>query len=65
MACKYVDIAALSLSGSLIPSVPTKIALRWSPPLMTLVYHFENKPDELYYHEIPIDKKMLESDTTD
>lgn len=38
---KYVDIAALSLSGSLVPSVPTKVMLRYDPPKMTIVYHFE------------------------
>ena len=56
---KYVDLAALSLSGSLVPSVPTKLLLKYNPPKLTMVYHFEQKSNEEYFHEIPIDKKLL------
>jgi hypothetical protein len=48
-----------------VPSVPTKIALKWDPPMMTLAYHFERNETELYYHEIPIDPKMLQSKSAD
>ena len=41
MNAKFVDLAALSLSGSLVPSVPTQIMLKFNPPKMTIVYHFE------------------------
>jgi hypothetical protein len=60
-----VDIAALSLSGSLVPSVPTKIMLRYEPPKMTIVYHFEQAQDEMYFHEILIDRRMLGNKTTE
>ena len=40
---KFVDLAALSLSGSLVPSVPTQIMLKYNPPKMTIVYHFEQR----------------------
>lgn len=53
---KYVDLAELSLSGSLVPSVPTKLALRFDPPMMTIVYHFEQSSQEMYYHDINLDK---------
>jgi len=54
-------LAALSLSGSLMPSVPTKFLLKFNPPKVTLIYHLEHKEKDQYYHEIPIDKKMLEA----
>ena len=38
---KYVDLAALSLSGSLVPSVPTKLLVKFNPPKMTIMYYFE------------------------
>ena len=38
---KYVDLAALSLSGSLVPSVPTQLMLKYEPPKLTIIYHFE------------------------
>lgn len=55
-AAKYVDLAELSLSGSLVPSVPTKLAIRYNPPMMTIVYYFEQQNDELFYHNIAMDK---------
>ena len=42
-APKFVDLAALSLSGSLVPSVPTQLLLRYEPPKLTITYHFEDK----------------------
>ena len=46
MNSKFVDLAALSLSGSLVPSVPTQIMLKFSPPKMTIVYHFEQRQNQ-------------------
>jgi hypothetical protein len=43
---KFVDLAAMSLSGSLIPSVPTQLMLKYNPPKLTLVYHFEKRTNE-------------------
>ena len=43
---KYVDLAALSLSGSLVPSVPTQLMLKFDPPKMTLIYHFEKRKND-------------------
>ena len=56
---KFVDLAALSLSGSLVPSVPTEIRLKYNPPKMYVVYHFEKRPNEEYFHVIAIDPNML------
>lgn len=56
---KFVDLAAMSLSGSLIPSVPTQLMLKYHPPKITIVYHFEQKFNDQYYHEIPVDQSML------
>jgi hypothetical protein len=39
--------------------VPTKLLLKYNPPKLTMVYHFEKKSNEEYFHEIPIDKKLL------
>ena len=33
---KYVDLAELSMSGSLVPSVPTKLLVKFNPPKITL-----------------------------
>ena len=60
MNAKFVDLAALSLSGSLVPSVPTQIMLKFNPPKMTIVYHFEQRQNQQFYHDIMLDKKMLE-----
>jgi len=59
MGVKYVDLAELSLSGSLVPSVPTKLAIRYDPPMMTIVYHFKQSSADLYYHNIGLDKRLL------
>ena len=56
---QFVDLAALSLSGSLVPSVPTQLLLKYNPPKLTITYHFEQKQNEQYYHDIHIDKKLL------
>ena len=61
----YIDLAALSLSGSLVPSVPVQLMLKYSPPKMTIVYHFEQKSNEQYFHEIPIDRNMLTSQSAE
>ena len=29
---KFVDLAALSLSGSLVPSVPVQLMIKYNPP---------------------------------
>jgi len=62
---KFVDIAALSLSGSLVPSVPTQVMLRYEPPKMTIVYYFEQSSADKYFHEIHFDRRMLANKTTD
>jgi len=62
---KYVDIAALSLSGSLVPSVPTQLLLRYEPPKLTITYHFEDKANDEYFHDINIDREQLFSMSVD
>ena len=56
---KFVDLAALSLSGSLVPSVPTQLMIKYSPPKMTIVYHFEQKRNSQFYHDIMLDQEMI------
>jgi len=56
-------LAALSLSGSLVPSVPTQLMLKYNPPKMTIVYHFEQKSNDQYFHDILIDANMLATHT--
>ena len=62
---KYVDLAALSLSGSLVPSVPTQLMIKYNPPKMTIVYHFEQKRNQQFYHDINLDLDMLQTKSTD
>ena len=62
---KYVDLAELSLSGSLVPSVPTKLAVRFEPPMMTIVYHFEQNSSDLYYHNINLDKTLIQTNSVE
>jgi hypothetical protein len=62
---KYVDLAELSLSGSLVPSVPTKLALKYNPPMLTIVYHFEQSSKDLYYHEIGLERSFVQQNTTE
>lgn len=65
MNTKFVDLAALSLSGSLVPSVPTQLMVKYNPPKLTIVYHFERKSNEQYYHEILLDKEILANQSTE
>jgi hypothetical protein len=62
---KFVDLAALSMSGSLTPSIPVQVLLKYNPPKVTIVYHFENKVNDQYYHDIPFDQNMLENETVE
>ena len=56
----FVDIAALSVSGSLSPSVPCKILVKFNPPLLTIVYHFEDETDK-YFHDIQLQEVINKS----
>jgi hypothetical protein len=56
-----VNLAELSLSGSLMPSVPTQLMLKYDPPKITIVYHFEQRENERFYHEIMVERRMLET----
>mmetsp|Transcript_41365 Transcript_41365/g.63047 ORF Transcript_41365/g.63047 Transcript_41365/m.63047 type:complete len:113 (-) Transcript_41365:1213-1551(-) len=60
---QFVDLAKLSMSGSLMPSVPEKVLLKFNPPTLTIVYHFEHKENEQFFHEVSFDKGMLENET--
>ena len=62
---KFVDLAQLSLSGSLVPSVPTQLMIKFNPPKMTIVYHFEQRSNDQYYHDIFFDLDMLVSKSTE
>lgn len=49
------------MSGSLMPSVPVQLMLKYDPPKITIVYHFENKEHDKYFHDIMIEKRLLET----
>ena len=51
------------MSGSLMPSIPVQVLLKYNPPKMTIVYHFENKENEQYYHDIMFDRNMLDNES--
>ncbi len=57
---KFVDLAALSLSGSLVPSVPTQLMIKYEPPKLTLVYHFERKSNDQFYHDMPLERSFVD-----
>jgi len=62
---KFVDLAALSMSGSLVPSVPTELGVKYNPPKLTIIYHFENKSNEQFYHDINLDTQFLQQNSTE
>jgi hypothetical protein len=49
------------MSGSLMPSVPVQLMLKYDPPKISIVYHFEHKPNERYYHDIVIERRLVEN----
>ena len=55
----------MSMSGSLMPSVPVQVLLKYNPPKLTVVYHFENRENDQYFHDITFDKNMLEQENSD
>ncbi len=56
-----MDLAALSMSGSLMPSVPVQLMLKFDPPKISLVYHFEHKEQDKFFHDIALERRMLET----
>ena len=48
-----------------MPSVPTQLMLKYDPPKITIVYHFEQRENERFYHEILVEKRMLETMSDD
>ena len=53
------------MSGSLAPCIPLQFYLKFDPPKITLVYHFLKKENEQFYHDIPLTKKMLDTQSED
>ena len=39
--------------------------LKYNPPKLTIVYHFETRSNEQYFHEIYVDKVMLREQTAE
>lgn len=35
--------------------------IKYNPPTITIVYHFEQKTNEQFYHEIPVDPELLKT----
>ena len=46
-----------------MPSVPVQVLLKFVPPKLTIVYHFENKENDQYFHDILFDRSMLENES--
>ena len=49
------------MSGSLMPSVPVQLMLKYDPPMISIVYHFEHKQNERFFHDIQVEKRLLET----
>eukprot|EP00352_Strombidinopsis_acuminata_P000685 CAMPEP_0176345936 /NCGR_PEP_ID=MMETSP0126-20121128/5851_1 /TAXON_ID=141414 ORGANISM="Strombidinopsis acuminatum, Strain SPMC142" /NCGR_SAMPLE_ID=MMETSP0126 /ASSEMBLY_ACC=CAM_ASM_000229 /LENGTH=53 /DNA_ID=CAMNT_0017693201 /DNA_START=78 /DNA_END=239 /DNA_ORIENTATION=- len=49
------------MSGSLVPSVPVQVMIKYSPPKITIVYHFENMSNQQFYHDIEIEEQALKT----
>jgi len=48
-----------------MPSVPTQFLLKFNPPKVTIVYHFLKNEKDKYYHEILVERRMLETMSND
>jgi hypothetical protein len=35
-----------------MPSVPVQLMLKYDPPMISIVYHFEHKQNERFFHDI-------------
>ena len=55
----------MSRSGCLLPPRPVKLLLKYSPPKLTIVYHFEKNEKEEYFHDVIISTEMLENKSDD
>jgi len=44
-----------------MPSVPVQLMLKFDPPKICIVYHFEQKETDRFYHDIQIERSMLEA----
>jgi len=55
-----VDLAQLSMSGSLYPCIPTQFYVKYQPPRIAIRYHFANNKAEEFYHEIDIERRAVE-----
>eukprot|EP00347_Sterkiella_histriomuscorum_P015549 403356615 len=55
----------MSMSGNLMPSIPYQILLKYTPPKITMIYYLENNDKEKFYHDIFVEKRMLENMSED
>jgi hypothetical protein len=44
-----------------MPSVPVQLMLKYDPPMISIVYHFEHKQNERFFHDIQVEKRLLET----
>ena len=49
------------MSGSLRPSIPYQVLLKFHPPKIVIIYYLDANEKEKFFHEIPIERRMLES----
>lgn len=62
---KFIDLAEMSMSGHLQPAVPEQICLKFAPPTITIVYHFEENLNEKWLHNIPLERSMLQKESVE
>ena len=53
------------MSGDLVPSVPPQLMIKYDPPKMTIVYHFEERRNQQFYHDIELNREMLATKSTE
>ena len=39
--------------------------IKYDPPKMTIVYHFEERKNQQFYHDIVLDREMLATKSTE
>ncbi len=44
-----------------MPSVPVQLMLKYDPPMISIVYHFEHTQNERFFHDIQVEKRLLET----
>jgi hypothetical protein len=51
----------MSMSGNLRPSIPYQLLLKFNPPKITLIYHLESNEKDKFFHDVYVERRMLET----